>query len=73
MGGSSQYQTRTAVCRVVGCVGDCDVAMSHGACVRRSPPKTGENSAQKLRTLERVPFSTPIEDKRYCILLAENR
>lgn len=61
MGGSSQYQTWTAVCLVVGCVGDCDVAMSHGACVRRSPLFSGENSAQKLRTLERMPFSTPIE------------
>lgn len=58
MGGSSRHQTRTAVCRVVGCVGDCDVAMSHGACVRRSPLFSGENSAQMLRTLERMPCFT---------------
>lgn len=72
MGGSSRHQTRTAVCRVMGCVGDCDVAMSHGACVRRSPLFSGENSAQMLRTLERMPFSTPVEDKRFCILLDRN-
>lgn len=69
MGGSSRHQTRTAVCRVVGCVGDCDVAMSHGACVRRSPLFSGENSAQMLRTLERMPFSTVVKDKNtgFCL------
>lgn len=55
MGGSSRYQTRTAVCSSDGLRGRCDGVMSHGACVYAVLSFFRENSAQMLRTLERMP------------------